>query len=144
MRDDKASLLTKLRAAFPDPVWPRDKLAHTGYELEGRYIEEHYQGKRWTELTPEELGWTSQDAWAFTDEALAFFLPAFMNDDLVNSWEHLDRMSHWLDGASTAIIAKYDDAQARVLLEVLNFLFLAEPDYGPRRLMQQLTADHGS
>lgn len=80
----REDLLRRIREVFPDPVWPKHQLAayEDSGDLDCRYIAEHYQGKRWTEIADEELGWMSQDSWAFSQEARQFFFPAWLAYDV--------------------------------------------------------------
>ncbi|MDQ2985424.1 MAG: hypothetical protein M3R13_01725 [Armatimonadota bacterium] len=85
-------LVSRIREAFPDPGWPADKLATLDADyscFDTKYVRDHYQGSRWSELTAKELGWMSQDGWAFNDEAMLYFLPAWMIDDLLRDHDHL-------------------------------------------------------
>lgn len=65
---------------FPDPGWPLDQRVARGAVsgAEAVYIDAHFVGKRWQDITDEELGWAGHDSWAFSDPGLAYFLPAFL------------------------------------------------------------------
>jgi hypothetical protein len=80
-RKSKALVLAReVREVFPDPGWPADRRVSDGPrgDLDVDYVDEHFMGKRWQEITDEELGWTAQDSWALSDCGLAYFLPAYI------------------------------------------------------------------
>lgn len=93
-RDDAPSRLEEsdlwvqlIREVFPDPGWPRDKPVgrHDGHP-DSKYIDRQFCGKKWCEITEGQLSFSGQDPWAFSWEALAYFLPAFVINGL-NSHE---------------------------------------------------------
>jgi hypothetical protein len=74
------ALAQRVREGFPDPGWPADRRVSGGpkEDLDVEYVDEHFMGKRWQEITGHALVWTAEDSWAFSDEGLAYFLPAFL------------------------------------------------------------------
>lgn len=143
----KQELLERVKAAFPDPGWPIDEPATYGDPtgcFDSEYIRDHYQGRRWCEMTHEELQWMSQDGWAFSSKALLYFLPAFIYADIVHDWEHLERLSHWINEIRETLVTEYSEEQRSILLEVLLITF-PERDYfrHPTELIDQLLSLKG-
>lgn len=77
---ESLDLARRVREVFPDPGWPANRRVSEGPkgDLDVDYVDEHFMGKRWQEITDDELGWTAQDSWAFSNESLAYFLPAYI------------------------------------------------------------------
>jgi hypothetical protein len=119
---DKDALSARIRAAFPDPGWPKEKEASDAGDgdLDREFIREHFEGSKWRDLTTHELGWMSQDGWAFTTEALVYFLPAWLLDDLENDGCHIERLASYYARQSDLLLRSLNHEQKRVLLEFLE------------------------
>lgn len=118
-------IVASIHKEFPAQIWPKDKLAankECGC-LDCQYIIEHFQGKAWDELSEQELGWMSQDSWAFSDEAVLFFLPAWLVCDVKLGSEaawHFEKLAYQL---SDEQFAKFSQVQRKVMYEAVLFAY---------------------
>lgn len=77
-------LLARLHAVFPDGPWPVGKVAAPCSCDECRDLSEFLQGKRWTEITPDDAFSIHAGTSLYFDEAFAYVLPAFMKASLLD------------------------------------------------------------
>lgn len=142
---DHTPLIARVRAAFPDPGWAAEEDPDDGAPmcLDRKYIKEHYHNKRWCEISSHELGWMSQDGWAFSEGELLYFLPAWIIDDLQRGWDHLAKLQGYLDEARDRIVQDFTDEQQAVLLEVLLLEFPEKEPLSPDRLIGRLLETQG-
>src|SRR5688500_9987746 len=99
------ALAARISASFPaKPLPSAFNLVNSGNpnsgDLDEEYIVQHYRGKSWTDITVDELSYAGMDSWAFSEEALAYFLPAFLTcfleDQNAESFG-LDHLTYWTD-----------------------------------------------
>lgn len=134
--DRRQALIQRIHAAFPDPPYrplrPDEVLSGDGDE---RYIQEHYFGKRWTEITPEEVDYMAVDFHAFlrwTDELNLdyFFLPAFLVQAMAQPEEEsvtLGSIGNYIVHGIKDVAPLLTPEQQRVLAEVFYEHFGDDP-----------------
>lgn len=142
---DKSGLIERIREHFPDTPWPANKQAHIGPEgdLDCDYVRDHFQGKRWSEISAEELGNMYLDCWAFTDEALRYFLPAWILKSLNEGVPHLGCVGSYLDTQWEAVCLTSTAGQKEIILEVLLHSFPSRGWPSPDHLIAALLREKG-
>lgn len=113
-------LVARIRRAFPDDPWPKEK--HPPCEgVEEEIFQEQFCGRRWHEVDALWLFTLSIFGWVFTPEALAFFLPAYMVEDLENpAVTGLNLLSGPLVGIRGLLLEQWNDEQLSLLVETIR------------------------
>lgn len=123
--DIRADLIERLKKCFPDPGWPSDispaePTVHPG-DLDIKYVNEHFTGKKWQEISYDELAWAGSDPWAFSRDGMQYFIPAFMASTLQNSegrfYELIRRQLSELANRGL-----FEKCQFEVMLDIWNYL----------------------
>jgi|GEM_PF-5670311 len=109
-------LVAGIREAFPDPGWGnRDPSGEERGVYEGELVRANFTGQRWRDTPDGYLRAIGRDLWAFTPEALQYFLPAFV----LCALERAD------------VCAAFEESFWEVLL---NFFPLHERGFTPRQI----------
>lgn len=80
----KEELIARIEAAFPDVRWDGKVPACPCNCWECQELSEWMRGKRWTEISPDDLLQLNSGPSLFSAEAFDFFLPAVMRGSLVD------------------------------------------------------------
>lgn len=124
---NREELLEAIRRAFPDDLFPED--TNPPYEDPfGRRFQQGYPGKRWHEVTREDLRYVASDAWLLDEPTLAHFLPAFMTTDLKGGDWTLQGLSLALQNRGSYLLEHWNHEQLALLLNTILYIYENDDD----------------